>query len=80
LAGLFVCGRISSRSASRTNSNDSRVTSHGFVPVGNLIGRATEMFWNTGARTGKAAGSAGRAIASSGRMSAATIARLRWPA
>jgi signal peptidase I len=40
---VFVAGD------NRSNSTDSRVASHGFVPVGNLIGRANEIFWSGGA-------------------------------
>jgi signal peptidase I len=40
---VFVAGD------NRSNSTDSRVTTHGFVPVGNITGRASEIFWSNGA-------------------------------
>ena len=40
---VFVAGD------NRANSTDSRVTTHGFVPVGNIVGRASEIFWSNGA-------------------------------
>jgi signal peptidase I len=51
---VFVAGD------NRSNSTDSRVTNHGVVPVGNLIGRASEIFWSNGAgREGAWVGSPG---------------------
>jgi signal peptidase I len=40
---VFVAGD------NRANSTDSRVATHGFVPVGNIIGRASEIFWSNAA-------------------------------
>jgi signal peptidase I len=40
---LFVAGD------NRANSTDSRVANHGFVPMGNVIGRASEVFSSTDA-------------------------------
>jgi signal peptidase I len=51
---VFVAGD------NRANSTDSRVTAHGFVPVGNIIGRASEIFWSNGTgREGTWVGSPG---------------------
>ena len=40
---VFVAGD------NRANSTDSRAAAHGFVPVANIIGRASEVFWSNGA-------------------------------
>lgn len=45
---IVPAGHFFAAGDNRANSNDSRVTSHGFVPVGNLVGRATEIFWSRG--------------------------------
>ena len=51
---VFVAGD------NRANSTDSRAAAHGFVPVGNIIGRASEIFWSNGAgREGMWVGSPG---------------------
>ncbi len=58
---VFVAGD------NRANSSDSRVSTHGFVPMGNVIGRASEIFWSN------AAGRAGMRVDSSGCVTACLI-------
>jgi len=58
---VFVAGD------NRANSTDSRVSTHGFVPMGNIIGRASEIFWSN------AAGRAGMRVDSSGCVTACLI-------
>jgi signal peptidase I len=40
----------------RANSTDSRVSTHGFVPMGNIIGRASEIFWSNAGWAGQGCG------------------------
>lgn len=58
---VFVAGD------NRANSTDSRVSTHGFVPMGNIIGRASEIFWSN------AAGRAGMRVDASGCVTACLI-------
>jgi signal peptidase I len=43
---VVPAGHFFAAGDNRANSMDSRVTTHGFVPLGNLLGRATEIFWS----------------------------------
>ena len=46
---MVPAGHFFATGDNRANSMNSRAARHGFVPVQNRVGRATEIFWSKGA-------------------------------